>query len=77
MNRSNHNNGNHNRVAVVTGSSRGIGKAIAREFAQKGYCVVLNSRDEEYLNRAAQDIAKEIGNDQRTHYIAGDVSQEY
>jgi glucose 1-dehydrogenase len=76
MNRSNHNNGNHNRVAVVTGSSRGIGKAIAREFAQKGYCVVLNSRDEEYLNRAAQDVAKEIGNDQRTHYIAGDVSQE-
>jgi 3-oxoacyl-[acyl-carrier protein] reductase len=47
MNRSNHNNGNHNRVAVVTGSSRGIGKAIAREFAQNGYCVVLNSRDEE------------------------------
>ena len=35
MNRSNHNNGNHN-IAVVTGSSRGIGKAIAREFAQKG-----------------------------------------
>jgi len=72
MDRSNGNNGNHDSVAVVTGSSRGIGKAIAREFVQNGYCVVLNSRDEEDLNRAAQDIAK----DQRIHYIAGDVSQE-
>lgn len=76
MKKSNGNNGNHDKVAVVTGSSRGIGKAIAREFARNGYCVVLNSRDEEYLNRAAQEIAKEIGNDQMIHYIAGDVSQE-
>ena len=74
--RSNGNNGNHDRVAVVTGSSRGIGKAIAREFVQNGYCVVLNSRDEEDLNRAAQDIAKGIRNDQRIQYVAGDVSQE-
>jgi predicted amino acid dehydrogenase len=63
-------NGSHDRVAVVTGSSRGIGKAIAREFARKSYCVVLNSRDEVDLNRAAQDMAKEIGNDQRIHYTA-------
>lgn len=76
MDRSNGNNGNHDRVAVVTGASRGIGKAIAREFVQNGYCVVLNSRDEEDLNRAAQDIAKEIRNDQRIQYVAGDVSQE-
>ena len=75
MDRSNGNNSNNDRVAVI-GSSRGIGKAIAREFARNGCCIVLNSRDEEDLNRAAQDIAKEIGNDQRIHYIAGDVSQE-
>jgi NAD(P)-dependent dehydrogenase (short-subunit alcohol dehydrogenase family) len=29
-------NGSHDTVAVVTGSSRGIGKAITREFARKG-----------------------------------------
>ena len=57
----------HDRVAVVTGSSRGIGKAIAREFVQNGYCVVLNSQDEEDVNRAAQDIAK----------VAWDVSRKY
>lgn len=31
-----------NRVALVTGSSRGIGKAIAEDFAKKGYNVVIN-----------------------------------
>ncbi len=68
------------KVAVVTGSSRGIGKAIAKEFAKNGYAVVLNSRDEQDLSRAAQDIAKEIGNNNNNNvisYIPGDVSQEH
>ena len=37
---------NQIKVAIVTGSSRGIGKAIAREFAKNGYSIVLNARDE-------------------------------
>jgi glucose 1-dehydrogenase len=68
---------NDGKVAVVTGSSRGIGKAIAKEFAKNGYCIVLNSRDEQDLSRTAQDIAKEIGNSNVVSYIAGDVSQEH
>lgn len=41
------------KVAVVTGSSKGIGKAIAVEFAKEGYKIVLNARDEKesYLKR--------------------------
>ncbi len=31
-----------NRVALITGSSRGIGKATAEEFAKRGYDVILN-----------------------------------
>ena len=56
MDRSNGNNSNHDRVAVVTGSSMGIVKTIAREiviarkFVQNGYCVILNSQDEEDQN---------------------------
>ena len=33
------------KVAIVTGSSRGIGKAIAIELAKKGVSIVLNGRD--------------------------------
>ena len=65
------------KVAIVTGSSRGIGKAIAKEFAKNGYCIVLNSRDEQDLSRTAQHIAKEIGNNNVVSYIPGDVSQEH
>jgi 3-oxoacyl-[acyl-carrier protein] reductase len=38
------------KVAVVTGSSKGIGKAIAVEFAKEGYNIVLNARDEKELS---------------------------
>ena len=36
---------NNGRVVVVTGSSKGIGKSIAKEFATDGYSVVLNARN--------------------------------
>jgi glucose 1-dehydrogenase len=69
------------KVAVITGSSRGIGKSIAHEFAKNGYCLVLNARDEEEIKRTIDDLKKEINiNDgsitDRISYIAGDISQE-
>jgi glucose 1-dehydrogenase len=65
------------KVAVVSGSSRGIGKAIAMEFAKQGYRIVLNARDEEELSEAASDIKKTIGdNEELMTYLAGDISQE-
>jgi short-subunit dehydrogenase len=45
-------------VAVITGSSRGIGKAIALELASKGTSIVLNGRDQTRLNKAADEIRK-------------------
>ena len=39
----------HDKVAIVTGSSRGIGKATAIELAKNGASVVLNGRDQEKL----------------------------
>jgi NAD(P)-dependent dehydrogenase (short-subunit alcohol dehydrogenase family) len=41
MSEENFNQDESGRVAVITGSSKGIGKAIALEFANKGYKVVL------------------------------------
>lgn len=67
------------KVAVVTGSSRGIGKAIAIEFAKAGYCVVINARNEEELKNAAEDISKMAGGNitnDKLFKVVGDVSQE-
>jgi short-subunit dehydrogenase len=47
---------NSGRVAVVTCTSKGIGRAIAMEFAKAGYSVVLNARTEEELERSADDM---------------------
>jgi gluconate 5-dehydrogenase len=44
------------RIALVTGSSRGIGRAIAQGFVEAGACVIVNGRDEKALAKAAQEI---------------------
>lgn len=47
--------------ALVTGGSRGIGKAVARVLAQEGARVALLARDPERLQRAAAELAAETG----------------
>lgn len=65
---------NNERVAVVTGSSKGIGKATAIEFANARYSVVTNARDETELKQAAEDISKFIK--VKDIPYQGDISQE-
>src|SRR5437879_4956913 len=45
------------RVAIVTGSSRGIGRAIALSLASEGARLVINARGAEALQTAADDLA--------------------
>ena len=45
-------------VALVTGSSRGIGKAIAAKFAQLGAAVSLCGRDARALEAATREVAE-------------------
>ncbi len=42
------------RVALITGSSRGLGQVLARGLAQAGAAVVLNGRNQDALDRAVQ-----------------------
>jgi gluconate 5-dehydrogenase len=47
------------RIALITGSSTGIGFALARGLAQAGATVVLNGRDTDKLSHAALQLAQE------------------
>ncbi|RDB05206.1 bifunctional aldolase/short-chain dehydrogenase [Runella aurantiaca] len=51
------------RVALITGSAGGIGKAIARRFAEEGAVVVLNDINEERLAGAKEEFVKKFGKD--------------
>jgi 3-oxoacyl-[acyl-carrier protein] reductase len=47
-----------NKVALVTGSARGIGKSIALRYAAKGANIVVNySRDKESADETVREIA--------------------
>ena len=48
------------KVALVTGASRGIGKAIAAELAASGAKVMINSRKQDGLEQARADMTGEV-----------------
>lgn len=63
------------RVALVTGSSRGIGFALARGLSEAGCTVVLNGRDEERLHAAVAELtASGAAGPGRVHAAAFDVT---
>lgn len=51
------------RIALITGSAGGIGKAIAKKFAEEGACVVINDINEERMKGAMEEFQKQFGKD--------------
>lgn len=70
-----------NKAALVTGASRGLGRALAARLAREGVRVVLVARDEARLEGAAEAIRREggtafaiaadVGDKESAHRIAG------
>lgn len=51
------------RIALITGSAGGIGKAIARKFIEEGACIVLNDNDEDRLETTFNEFRKQYNKD--------------
>jgi NAD(P)-dependent dehydrogenase (short-subunit alcohol dehydrogenase family) len=65
------NNTHGDRVAIITGASRGLGFALARRLAAEGWRLVIDARGREELQRTARELA-EVGH---VRGLAGDVSE--
>src|SRR5436305_11223319 len=61
------------RAALVTGGSKGLGKAMARGLAEAGADVVISSRHEDELRPALDAILSGTG--RRGHYVVADVAR--
>src|SRR5438046_5357757 len=66
--------GLHDKHAIVTGGSRGIGKAIARELAREGVDVAIVARNEVDLEATARELAAETN--RRIVPLAADVTSK-
>jgi NAD(P)-dependent dehydrogenase (short-subunit alcohol dehydrogenase family) len=60
------------RVAIITGASKGLGLALARALATDGWRLVLDARGGESLNRAGAELSRRT----TVVTIAGDVADE-
>ncbi|MDI4233690.1 SDR family NAD(P)-dependent oxidoreductase [Bradyrhizobium sp. 31Argb] len=59
------------KVALITGSSKGIGEAIARGLAREKTIVVVHGRDRNQTERVAHDISAQGGH---AHAVVGDLT---
>jgi rhamnulose-1-phosphate aldolase/alcohol dehydrogenase len=69
-------------IALITGSAGGIGKAIAKKFADEGACIVVNDNDAQRLATAKESFQKQYGKDVFTTVLLdvtnrGDIRDAY
>jgi len=61
-----------NKVAIVTGGSRGLGKAIALKFAYHGASLILVATNQDRLNQAAEEVRNRGA---KAEIVAGDIAK--
>ena len=61
------------KIVLVTASSKGLGKAIALEFAKEGATVLLSSRNEDILSQTVGEI-KELTNNPNVYFKTCDMA---
>ena len=59
------------RVALLTGASKGLGRVLANFLAAQGYHLIINARNERKLQQSAQELAQY---DVTIRAIAGDIN---
>jgi rhamnulose-1-phosphate aldolase/alcohol dehydrogenase len=64
------------KIALITGSAGGIGKAIAKKFAEEGACVILNDINQERLDVAVEEFLKLFGKDAVASTLLNVTNQE-
>ena len=60
----------HNPTALITGASRGLGLALARDLAEDGWNLVIDARTSAPLQEAAEELSRLTV----VHALAGDVT---
>lgn len=63
------------KIALVTGSAGGIGKAIAKKLADEGAVIVISDNDQDRLHKAEEDFNQQYGKD-TVAYSLLDVTQK-
>lgn len=62
----------NDKVAIITGSGKGIGKAVATVYAENGYTVIIAEINTEYGNTVSEEINAHGG---KAYFIKTDISK--
>lgn len=63
--------------AIITGSSQGLGKAIAEEFIKEGANVIICARNYKLLKETKEELSKHLYEDQILRYFTLDISNQF